>query len=314
MVQVLQLRLRHAWVLALPFTWLAFGSAFVALKLGLATAPPFLFSGSRFLVAGGVLLGWVALRSRGRLGVGARDLALGCAAGVGMILAGQGGATWATQYLAPGMVAVLSSTMPIWAAIISRVLFGSPLSALAGVGLVAGLGGVAFLAWPAGGPQVQPLPALVATAGALGWAAGSLIASRSEIGRRPLLLTSIAMLSGGALQVLLGLALGEGARLGLAELAPAAPVWLYLVLVPALLAFPVLSWLFSRVQLDVVNTIAYAVPVVALVLGWLLLGEQVTGRTLVAVAVILAGVVLIVWSARRPTESVSEPEPEAAAA
>ena len=116
------------------------------------------------------------------------------------------------------------------------------------------------------------------------------------------------------MQVLLGLALGEGARLGLAELAPAAPVWLYLVLVPALLAFPVLSWLFSRVQLDVVNTIAYAVPVVALVLGWLLLGEQVTGRTLVAVAVILAGVVLIVWSARRPTESVSEPEPEAAAA
>jgi drug/metabolite transporter (DMT)-like permease len=313
--QILGLPFRHAWAPALVFTWLAFGSAFIALKVGLATAPPFLFSGSRFLLAGGLLLGLVALQSRGRLGVDGRDLALAGAAGVGMILAGQGGATWATQYLAPGMVAVLSSTMPIWAAVMSRLLFGSPLSALAGLGLVAGLGGVAFLAWPASGAEVQLLPAAVATAGAVGWAAGSLIASRSEIGRRPLLLTSLAMLSGGMLQVLLGLALGEGEHLGLAQLGPAAPVWLYLVLVPALLAFPVLSWLFSRVQLEVVNTIAYAVPVVALALGWLLLGEQVSGRTLVAVAVTLAGVALIVLAARRSEAAAIEmPEAEEAAA
>jgi drug/metabolite transporter (DMT)-like permease len=313
--QILRLLFRHAWAPALVFTWFAFGSAFIALKVGVATAPPFLFSGSRFLVAGGVLLGIVALQSRGRLGVGGRGLALAGAAGVGMILAGQGGATWATQYLAPGMVAVLSSTMPIWAAVMTRLLFGSPLSALAGLGLVAGLGGVAFLAWPVSGAEVQLLPAAVATAGAVGWAAGSLIASRSEIGRRPLLLTSLAMLSGGMLQVLLGLALGEGEHLGLAQLGPAAPVWLYLVLVPALLAFPVLSWLFSRVQLEVVNTIAYAVPVVALALGWLLLGEQVSGRTLVAVAVTLAGVALIVLAARRSEAAAIEmPEAEEAAA
>jgi len=301
---------RHAWLLALPFTWLAFGSAFVALKVGVATAPPFLFSGSRFLIAGAALMAWVAIRSGGDLGISLRDLAIGAGAGVGMILAGQGGATWATQYLAPGMVAVLSSTMPIWAAVISRLLFGSQLSALAVAGLVAGLGGVAFLAWPGGGAQIQLLPALVTTVGAIGWASGSLIASRSRLGRRPLLLTSLSMLVGGGLQVLLGLILGEGTRLGFEQLAPAAPVWLYLVLVPALLAFPVLTWLFTRVQLDVVNTIAYAVPVVALVLGWLLLGEQVTGRTFVAVVVILAGVVMIVWSARRQ----AEPEPELEAA
>jgi drug/metabolite transporter (DMT)-like permease len=306
----------YAWLVAIPFTWLAFGSAFIALKVGLASAPPFLFSGSRFVVAGAVLLGWMVLRTGGRLGVDARDLALAGGAGVGMILAGQGGATWAIQYLAPGMVAVLSSTMPIWAAVISRLLFGSPLSALAGVGLVAGLGGVAFLAWPAGGAQIQPLPAVVATAGALGWAAGSLIGSRSEIGRRrPLLLTSFAMLSGGLLQVVFGLAMGEGGRVSLAQLGPSAPAWLYLVLIPALVGFPVLIWLFSRVQLEVVNTIAYAVPVVALLLGWLLLGEQVTGRTLIAVAVILGGVALIVWSARHvETRSEAEPEPGAAAA
>ena len=315
MGQGLRLPLRYAWIPALVFTWVAFGSAFIALKLGLASAPPFLFSGSRFVVAGGVLLGLVAFQCRGRLGVSTRDLAFGGAAGVGMILAGQGGATWATQYLAPGLVAVLSSTMPIWAAVISRLFFGSPLSALAGLGLAAGLGGVAFLAWPAGGAEVQLLPALVATAGALGWAAGSLIASRSQIGRRPLLLTSLAMLSGGTLQVLLGLALGEGGHLTLSRLGLAAPVWLYLVLVPALLAFPVLSWLFSRIQLEIVNTIAYAVPVVALLLGWLLLGEQVSGHTLIAVAVTLGGVALIVVGARRSEPAhVVEPESEEAAA
>jgi drug/metabolite transporter (DMT)-like permease len=306
---------RHGWLVAIPFTWVAFGSAFIALKVGLASAPPFLFSGSRFLVAGAVLLGWIALRTGGRLEMGARDFALAGAAGVGMIFAGQGGATWAIQYLAPGMVAVLSSTMPIWAAVISRLMFGSPLSALAVIGLVAGLGGVAFLAWPAGGAQVAPLPAVITTAGALGWAAGSLIASRSAIGRRPLLLTSFAMLSGGLLQLILGLVMGEGAQLSFARLGASAPAWIYLVLIPALVGFPVLSWLFSRVQLEVVNTIAYAVPVVALVLGWLLLAERVTGRTLIAVVVILGGVALIVWSARRAEPArVEEPEPDAAAA
>jgi drug/metabolite transporter (DMT)-like permease len=114
--------------------------------------------------------------------------------------------------------------------------------------------------------------------------------------------------------VVLGLVLGEGSRLSLAQLGPSAPAWIYLVLVPALIAFPVLSWLFSRVQLEVVNTIAYAVPVVALVLGWLLLGEQVTGRTLIAVAVILAGVALIVLSARRPERSREEETQRDAAA
>ncbi len=294
---------RGAWAIAaLPVVWFAFGSAFVALKVGVATLPPFLFSGSRFLLAGTLLLAWTVWRTGGHLELRRREALVAGATGAGLILAGQGSASWASQYMAPGMVAVLGSTMPLWAALISWVTLGTRLALSGMIGLVAGFAGVVFLTWPSKGPGVPLIPALVTTAGAIGWAAGALLASRAGAGRRPTLTTGLQMLAGGGLQLLVGLGTGEASRLAQPALLTALPVFVYLVAVPALIGFPLFTWLLRTVPLHVANTVAYAAPVVALTLGWLLLGEQVTARTLAGVGVILAGVAMIVMNARRPTE------------
>ena len=293
--------------LALPVVWITVGSAFVALKLGIAEVPPFLFSGVRFLGVGLLLLLWSAWRTGGHLGLRRGDVLIAAATGAGMIMAGQGSASWATQYLTPGIVAVLSSTMPIWAVVLSMALVHTRRAPIAMVGLLMGFAGVALLAWPAGGSRIATLPALITLVGAIGWGAGSLLVSRSEIARRPVLMTGLQMLVGGFLQFALGLAGGELNSLSARHLNAALPVFAYLVAVPGLIGFPILTWLFTKVELHVVNTTAYVVPVVALVLGWLVLGETVTVRTLACVAVTLAGVGLIVVGSRRPA---SQPEAE----
>ncbi|HEY3195071.1 MAG TPA: EamA family transporter [Candidatus Dormibacteraeota bacterium] len=294
---------------ALPVVWVTIGSAFVALKMGVANVPPFLFSGSRFLIVGALLLAWCAWRVQGRLALRRVDLLIAAATGAGMIMAGQGGASWASQYLDPGIVAVLSSTMPIWAVVLSVALVHARPAPLAMIGLVAGFGGVALLAWPTGGSGIAFLPALVTAIGAVGWGAGSLLVSRSELTRRPVLMTALQMLVGGGLQFALGLVGGEAGALSAPHLAAALPVFAYLIVVPGLVGFPLLTWLFSKVELQIVNTTAYVVPVVALLLGWLILGDAITLRTLVCVVVTLVGVSLIVFSSRRRT---TQPRTQAA--
>ena len=298
-------------IAALPVVWFAFGSAFVGLKVGVATLPPFLFSGSRFLLVGTLLIAWSTWRTGGRLELSRREALVAGSAGAGLILAGQGSASWASQYMAPGMVAVLGSTMPLWAALIGWITLGTRLALQGMIGLVAGFAGVVFLAWPSSGAGVPLIPALVTTAGAIGWAAGALIASRAGPGRRPALMTGLQMLTGGSLQLLVGLFSGEAPRLALHPLLPAVPVFVYLVVVPGLIGFPLFIWLLTTVPVHVANTVAYAAPVVALALGWILLGEQVTARTLGGVGVILAGVAMIVTSARRaPTRRPQEASAE----
>ncbi|MDQ6774177.1 MAG: EamA family transporter [Candidatus Dormibacteraeota bacterium] len=291
---------RRAVAVAMVILWLAFGSAFVAVKVGVTALPPFIFSGPRFLVAGTVLMAWSLWRG-GRLDLSGPDVALAALSGAGIVLAGQGGASWATQYMAPGLVAVLMSTAPLWVAVLSRLLLGVRLAPVAVLGLTVGFAGVVFLAWPAGGvggPRTL-LPTVVSVVGALGWAGGSILASRARIGRRPLLLSALQMLIGGALQVGLGLATGEAGQVNLAHVQPALPAFAYLVAVPSLIGFPIFAWLLTVRPVHVVNAQAYVVPVVALLLGWLLLGEAVSLRTVLGALVTLVGVALIVLSAGR---------------
>jgi drug/metabolite transporter (DMT)-like permease len=296
---------------ALVSLWLLFGSAFIGLKIGVTALPPFLFSGSRFLVAGAILLAWSAWRSGWRPGIGWGDVAAAGLVGLGLMAGGQGAASWASQFLSPGILAVLVTTVPVWVALFTWIFLGQrpPAPALAGIGV--GFAGVVFLASPSGGAGLALLPALVVIGGAVSWAAASLYGSRTAISRRPLLATSIQLLAGGAVQVGAGLVTGQAAGLHPgALLGPAGAAWLFLLLGPSLLGFPLFTWLLASTPPPVANAQAYVSPVVALVLGWLVLGSPVGPRTLAAASVILASVALIVSSAgrrRRPAADAGEP-------
>jgi drug/metabolite transporter (DMT)-like permease len=105
-----------------------------------------------------------------------------------------------------------------------------------------------------------------------------------------------------------GLAAGEPAHVVPQDLVPAIPAFAYLVVVASLIGYPLLMWLLSEVPVHVANTGSYVAPVIALGLGWLLLAEPVTPRTVGGVGVILAGVAVVVRSNRG-----AEAEPRVAA-
>ncbi|HXM54740.1 MAG TPA: EamA family transporter, partial [Candidatus Dormibacteraeota bacterium] len=301
---------------ALAAVWLLFGSAFIAVRVGVTHVPPLLFAGSRLLAAGAVLLAWSAWRSGWRLGVSRRDVRAAGIVGLGLMAGGQGSVGWAAQYVAPGVLAVLVTLAPIWIALISLLVLRRPLPGPAVAGMVVAFGGVVVLASPAGGTGTAPLPALIIVLGSLSWAAASVYGGLTAISRRPVLATGIQLVVGGSVQLVASALLGELGRLHSAAVTgPAGLAWLYLLVGPSLVGFPLFTWLLANTPPAVANSQAYVSPLVALALGWLLLGTPIGAATLAAAAVILAGVALMVtMSGRRPGPAPQlHEEPRAAA-
>ena len=283
---------------ALVGVWLLFGAAFVAVRIGVhgpGAVPPFLFSGSRFLAAGTILLAWSAWRAGWRLHLRLADVAAAAVVGIGLLVGGQGAASWASQYAPPGILAVLMTTVPVWIVLFSWLFLRQRPPVVVMLGILTGFAGVAFLASPSGTAGLAVVPAVVVVAGSISWAAAALYGSRTAISRRPLTATGIQLLVGGVVQTLLGLGLGEAGGVHLAALTGSAGLaWLFLLLGPSLIGFPLFTRLMATTAPAVANTQAYVSPVVTLLLGWLLLGDAVGQRTLAAAAVTLASVALIV--------------------
>lgn len=286
----------------------------MALKFGVAVVPPFLFAGSRFVLAGGVLLAVCAIRARGRLGLRWRHVGEAALGGCGMFLFGQGAATWASTALDAGVVAVLVSTVALWSALLAWIVLGTRLNLVTGAGLVLGFIGVVVLAAPSGGHfELAPIAGLFV--GAVAFAAATLFAVRSELGRRPLLLSALEMLFGGAGQLILATALGEPSQLRLAALSPEVYLAFAVVAVSGLVGFTLFTWIARRAGPAVANSQAYVAPVVTLLLGWMVLQEPLGVRTVAASAVILGGVALLVaGQPRRRPVTVVEPMEEREAA
>lgn len=294
---------------ALLTVYLLFGSAFIGVRVGVTHVPPLLFAGSRFVVAGAALLVWSAWRDGWRLELRRSDLISAALVGLGLMAAGQGTVGWAAQYVPPGILAVLVTLAPIWIALISWLVLRRPMHAAAMAGTVVAFLGIVVLASPAGGTGTPLRPALLVAAGSLSWAVASVYGSRAAITRRPVLSTGIQMLVGGTAQLLVAVPLGEPWQLDLSALGgPAAVAWVFLLLGPSLVAFPVFTWLLANTHPAVANSQAYASPVVALALGWLLLGSPVRPATLAAAVVILAGVALIVTTTSRRSRPPAELE------
>jgi drug/metabolite transporter (DMT)-like permease len=285
-------------LLALYFIW---GSTYLAIRVAVETLPPFLMAGTRFVTAGGVLYAF-AIRRGDRRGdaptaAGWRAAAL---VGAGLLLGGNGGVVWAEQYVSSGLAALLVSSLPLWMALLGRVFYGEAIGPAVLAGLVLGMAGVVLLVGRVETGGADPAAALVLLGASCSWAAGSLYARTAPLPRRGLVATAMEMLTGGALLLVLSVLAGEPARLRAADFTlPAVSAVLYLTVFGSLVAFTAYSWLLTNAPLSLVSTYAYVNPVVAVLLGWLILDEPLTSRVVVAGAAIVAAVALIA-SARRP--------------
>ena len=282
-------------LLAFAAVYLVWGSTYLAIRIAIETTPPFLMAAARFLVAGGLLYGWARLRGAPRpTGPEWRAAAI---AGVLLLAGGNGGVVWAEQTVPSGLTALIVGAEPLWVVILDWLRPGGRRPALVtGLGLATGFVGVALLVAPqrGGAASVNPAGAIVLTVAIISWAVGSIYSRTAPAPASPLLGTGQKMLAGGAALAVLSLVAGEPSRLDLAGVSARSALALaYLIVVGAIVGFTAYLWLLRNTTLAKASTYAYVNPVVAVFLGWLILGEPLTARIMLAAGVIVTGVFLI---------------------
>lgn len=279
--------------LALVTVYLVWGSTFIALAIVVRDLPPFLAMSLRHLVAGSALL-LFALPRGDRAGdpIGRRQIGAAVVFGGLLFVTGHGALAWAQQTVPAGVAALLVGTIPIWMALFDRVAFGRRLAVGAYVGIAVGFAGLAFLFDPFGEGAVDRIGALVIVASAICWAVGSLYSRGAPLPKRPLVSAGLASLCGGILLAGYSLVSGE---LGEAVWTTNAVLGLaYLIVAGSFIGFTTYVWLLRAAPLSLVSTYAYVNPIVAVALGWLILGEDITAQMVVAGAAVLVSVAVIV--------------------
>ncbi|MHB1225289.1 MAG: EamA family transporter [Gemmatimonadaceae bacterium] len=287
---------------AYAVVYVVWGSTYLAINFAIATLPPFLMAGVRFLVAGLALYAW--MRARGAVRPSAAQWKVATIIGAFLLLGGNGAVVWAEQFVPSGITALLVATVPLWMALLGWLGPDRrrPTTRVS-LGLLVGMIGIVVLVGPGAligqGGNVDLVGAAVLMFGSLAWAAGSLYARRAATPPSPQLGTAMQMLSGGLLLVVLGLATGEGRGLDAGAIsATSMSALLYLIIFGSLVGFSAYVWLLRVEPPTRVSTYAYVNPVVAVGLGWLLAGEALTAQTLFAAAIIVGAVVLIVTTAK----------------
>jgi drug/metabolite transporter (DMT)-like permease len=274
------------------------GSSYLAIRVMVETVPPLLGPGARFIIAGGVMLAVMSVR---RAVWPTRAQLLG-ALFVGTLLMGANGmVSIALQEVPSGLGALLIASVPLLL-IVMRMLAGEQVSRASVVAVMVGFAGIALLIKPgeqSGEATVLGLLACVLAAGM--WAAGAFASPRVELPTDQLASTGWQLLLGGLVCVAAGLAVGEAPEIDPDSFSVRSLLALaYLVVFGSWISFTAYAWLLQNAPISTVATYAYVNPVVAIVLGWLVLGEVITPVMLASAAVIVVSVALVVRSESAP--------------
>jgi len=281
---------------AFTAVYVIWGSTYLAIRIAIETIPPLSMAAVRFLVAGGTLFAW--MRARGAPWPTADQWRSSAVVGALLLTAGNGAVVMAEQWIPSGLAALLVASVPLWMVLLdARWGSRSRPSRRVITGLVAGFGGVGVLVGSPGagaGGRHELLGVLLVVGGALAWAAGSIYSRHAPSPDRPRVWVAMQMLTGGGALLILAVLTGELERVDPAAVSTRSLLALvYLIVFGALMAFSAYIWLLSVSTPARVGTYAYVNPVVALLLGWALVGEPLTFRSLLAAAIILGSVVVI---------------------
>ncbi len=267
--------------LALGTLYLVWGSTYLAIKVAIETLPSLLHAGVRFVIAGLTVIAVLAVRRRSALSVTRVQLATVAAVGGLLLLGGNGLVVVGEEGLASGLAALIIAAVPLWIVLLRALGGDRPAAATVG-GVALGFAGVAVLLRPGGGGHSSVGHAAIVLLASLSWSAGSYLATRAPMPVNPFTATGLEMLFGGGALVVAGLLRGELS--GFSVSAVSGP----------LMAFTAYVWLLGNAPVSQVATYAYVNPAVAVVLGALVLGEQISLQTIVGGAIILLAVAVVV--------------------
>ena len=300
---------------ALGVVYVIWSTTYLAMRVVNETLPTLLATSIRFLVAGSVLYG-IAIRRGDR--TGDRPTAAhwrGAAIVAGLLLVcGNGGVAWGERTVPSGLAALVIATVPLWIAVIDRIIYHHRQPPLVIGGLVLGFVGAAILVQGSIAGHVDAAGLLTVVGAAICWASGSLYQRRAPLPRRPFVSAGMQMLIAGIILLALGAVTGEFGRIDVSRFSRASVLAVaYLVVFGSWLGFTSYLWLLRNARTSLVATYAYVTPVGAVLLGALVLGEAITARTVFAGALIVVAVAIIIsaGSAARATEIRSDARSDA---
>lgn len=278
-----------AWI-AICIIW---GTTYLAIRIGVEDLPPLLFAGLRWLIAGPIL--FTVLRLKKYELPDKKDLISLAIIGIALLGVGNGLVVFAEQWVPSGLTALLFTTVPFWMvgmeavsqreySINSKVIIGLILGFI-GVGLIFGsdldklfdpsyLGGIIGL--------------MIAE---IGWSAGTVYSKYKKVTSHPLMSASIQMTIAGVLMTIIGLIIGEGSDFYFTNESFGA--FIYLVIIGSLIGYASYIYAIAHLPVSLVSTYAYVNPIIALVLGWLILDEEFTFIIIIAAVIILFGVGIV---------------------
>jgi drug/metabolite transporter (DMT)-like permease len=287
------------------------GTTYLAIRIGVETIPPMLLTAARYLTAGLILFAVAWLRGD-RPPRDARTLRNAAFVGVLMVGVGNLAVVWAEQWVPSGLAALFVATAPFWVTLIELVHgSGEKIGGRRLAGMLIGFVGVALLVTPrgAGGSFDMHflIGALVIQAGCVGWQSGTVYAKNTLSKIPPLMSSALQMLCGGAAVLIAGVAVGEVPRFHLTPRTFTALA--YLTLFGSVITYTAYVYALKSLRTTTMALYAYINPIVAVILGWLILRERLTWVSIVAMFVILGGVALvqgarIVYSPRASRPSV----------
>lgn len=291
---------------ALAVVYVVWGSTYLAIRYAIEGFPPLLSAALRFLTAGLLLGAYVLLRRRQPLTRAQAGTA--ALSGVLLLAGGNGLVTLAEQRVSSGLAALLVACTPLWIVLLRAGLRDRPRPATVG-GVLLGFAGVALIFLPGGSDGTALGHAALVVVAALSWAVGSLLQTLRPVPADPLTLTTLEMLAGGA--VLLVVSGGRGEFSGFDPTAVPGKSWIalaYLIVFGSLVAFTAYVWLLGNAPVSLVSTYAYVNPAVAVLLGAAVADERLTGSALAGGLVVLAAVAVVVTAeSRRPSIPVEVP-------
>ena len=274
---------------------LVWGTTYLAIRIAIETIPPLALTAIRFIIAGLVMAAIAVWRGEKlpRDGHTLANLAL-----VGFLMVGMGNlaVVWAEQWVPSGLAALFVATAPFWMVVIEAFRsHGERLDLPSGIGMLLGFAGVAMLVTPGGaGPSWNGwflAGALAIQVGSIAWQLGS-VRGKYNLQHVPLMASaSLQMLFGGVIVGVVSLAIGEPARFVISVRTFLALA--YLTLFGSVLAYSAYVYALAKLSTTKVSLYAYINPVVAVILGWLILDEALTPMSVAAMIIILGGVALV---------------------
>lgn len=281
-------------VLAFFAIYVIWGSTYLLNKIAVSEISPLYLASIRFTVAG--LLIFLAAKLLGHsLAINKRQLINSIIAGFLFLTYGNGVFVWALKYVDSGFAALEASTQPLIILVLMRLIDGKKIKIMSVIGVLLGVVGIYLLVSQKGitADKESVFSIIMIFTCVVSWSYGSIFVAKAQLPSKYLISTGYQMVSGGLLLLIFSAFLGEEWLSPLKWNSSTQISMFLLIIFGGIVAFTAFNYLLKKVSAEKVATSAYVNPIIALLLGWYILDEQITGQSIIAAIVLLTGVYFI---------------------